>query len=488
MNIKISKLTTVSFAAMAALTVLQYLTYRGSTPFFKSPWIWYLNGASNSTLVIDGLIFLILGILVLSGFFYFQEHSKISVKNILLLIIFALVIKPVGSSDFAYFLSVGKIASENKNIYLETWRIESFGEPKGGENAGLRSGLTYGPLTVPLFKVFYRWSGGNLIYFSLLMKFFNLLGIYLAAVVLIKIKKYFGQQFDQKTMLYILLSTPLILFEAVINGHFDVWWILFVLLAIYAAVKNLWQYALLLLFISIWIKFVPIIVLPIFLALFISRLDRKNLVSNLNKMFIGVLITIPVSVISWSGLWSGFRVFSSLFGQARWISMSIYHVIYNTANIFFDPTADFIRFNIIMFCSTLFLLALAIYLVFPIISKFTVAIFHRTSIDDKYFIKTIFVAFTVYLLLLQKGIWSWYYIWPFMFGFLIADFEASKHFKKLFVYITTVPLAFYLLVYFFIFILRVSTFTEYYLYVLAMASINIIPIYYLLRWRKTNFS
>ncbi len=248
------------------------------------------------TVVFSGLLFLYLKI---------KKHlttedvsKKIFTSAIYFFVIFQLLlilIPPIGSADVYNYIFTTKV--------LTYYQQSPYLVPEGFFNndplidltftRAHNVGLIYGPLWLLFYIIPSLLSNlaSNLwlsvVFFKLMAIIFNIGSAYLIFKILEITKekyKYTG------TILY--MFNPFLLFEAANNGHNDILMIFFILLSLFAWLKNKYYLGLIFLILSSLIKITSIVLLPIFVLIVANN---KKLLKNkatfiINSVLIFVLI------------------------------------------------------------------------------------------------------------------------------------------------------------------------------------------------------
>ena len=235
------------------------------------------------------LITLYVGLFVL--FYNIIKHLKHNTKALTYLafgfrVIFILAI-PNLSQDFYRFIWDGRMILEGINPYLFT--VESFisqGKFPVAEGLELRAGMgdlnashftNYPPINQLCFAIAGLFAGK-----SILGSVFVLRLLIIAADFG---TLHFGKKLLEKLKLpahnifwYIL--NPFIIIELTGNLHFEGVMIFFLIWSLYLLYVGKWQYSAVVLALSISVKLIPLIFLPLFFQWFLKRNDHKKEVST----------------------------------------------------------------------------------------------------------------------------------------------------------------------------------------------------------------
>ncbi|MBU2235436.1 hypothetical protein KKA01_00040, partial [Patescibacteria group bacterium] len=115
--------------------------------------------------------------------------------------------------------------------------------------------------------------------------------------------------------LFLYLWNPLILFEAVNNAHNDMLMISIVLAAIYFLLKKKYSTSLLVLLLSVLLKYITLVIVPVFLYFVLKNIPQLNKkVKFVLKTGIAVII---VTTLFYIPFWEGAEIFKGLFQQTQ---------------------------------------------------------------------------------------------------------------------------------------------------------------------------
>lgn len=265
------------------------------------------------------------------------------------------------------------------------------------------SGTIYGPLWM-IFSVSLTKLADNNINLALIL--FKILAIIF----------YFGNLFLIYKILLILKSkylkfgvllyawNPLILFEAINEGHNDIAMIFFVLLAIYFLLKNHKNLVLPVLTLSILLKYITILLLPLFFIFLIKKTPqlREKIKFGLSQLFIICAIAIVLFLPFWQGqaTLSGFRL--------QVASISIYHL-----SVF--------PYLISLFSRNVFLIRYISYISFILI-YFAIIFYGFKKINgEQKLIKASFWILASYLFFTSLWFQVWYLVWLIPLGIIIGE-------------------------------------------------------------------
>ena len=207
-----------------------------------------------------------------------------------------ILLYPVGALDvFNYMIELKLAYHYDQNPYLVTfaaYRADSFALPAFLVDVP----LFYGPVWLLLSGVPALVVGfEDYVHLLLALKTFNLL---LLALTALAINMYQEETKRGWLAAYLFLANPLILFEGVGNAHNDVLMTLFMIAALLALKRRSWT-AGALLTLSVLVKFITVILAPLFLLVMVTgkRIKRRLVAS--------ALLSLAVAVAALAPFWAG---------------------------------------------------------------------------------------------------------------------------------------------------------------------------------------
>ena len=247
-----------------------------------------------------------------------------------------LIAEPNLSQDFYRFIWDGELIKNGINPYLYTPdQVLEHGEVVIANMEGLRSGMSdlnarhfsnYPPINQILFALAAVLGGGSIMGSMVVMR----LTIILADVGTL----YFGRKLLQKLNLskhsiFWYFLNPLVIIELTGNLHFEGVMLFFLVWSFYLISKNQWAFASPLYAISIMVKLVPLLLLPIF----VKYLGFKKSVLFYVLVGLGCLLILypfysPVFIDNYSetvGLWfSNFEFNAGIYNLVKKIAVTYY--------------------------------------------------------------------------------------------------------------------------------------------------------------------
>ncbi len=243
-------------------------------------------------------------------------------------------VDPTLSDDLNRYRWHGKLQAAGGNPYLETPadpRWESLRDPTYPDINRKDLPSVYGPVLEHLYAGYYRlvaWLENDELQQVRLFKLpFALLelGVALALVRLLAVMGL------PRQWLLIYLWSPLMVVEFWAQGHNDPVAVLFVLLALAAALKSRWSWAFAWLTLAALTKFWPAILLPFFLL----RQEKGRWVFRWKPALISIPIAVVVSWPYFDGIWRVQELLRGFLGEWR-NNDSLYGLLYALAGEDFE--------------------------------------------------------------------------------------------------------------------------------------------------------
>lgn len=483
-----------AWVVLFLFTVPQYIKMAQSGCAFYPTWLACGDVQHSPKLLMVIAVFFFFSVFVFTGYkilnWYLdnidQKVSKLTMVLSFFYLAFPFFTLPIGSGDIMYYFNAGRAYAGGINVYVQPWiMFNPFA--LSVYNGSAVTGVMYGPIMVELFKDFFKLSIGSAILFIFIWKFFMLTLFLLCGASLFYIISKINKTMERSTFLSFWLLQPLVLFEIIASGHFDLLWIIFLLGAIYFGEQKNWFWVIIFLIIGTWIKFLPLIFVPWFMLWWLQDMRnghwQKKLFSTMAGLFIGAGIT----VLFWGPFWVGPVVFNPIIIQSKWAAQSVFAGIYYSlkpiSNYMFASNSHYI---LTRFVHALLLITVC-YFLYPYFIKVIRMVFKKETMADNDFFQAIIITMVVYLFVWQKSFWPWYATWVVVLA--IPQYLRHKNYflKKIILWLGTVPLLFYPIFYFNYIITggdsSVELWFNYYLFFLIMAY----PLFQLFRWRKLNY-
>lgn len=462
--------------------------------FFTNGW---LACAPQSDL--DGLQVFVIIFLIIAAFACFLWVTRLlwqsndqtidipkKLKYILLgLGVLAVFVVPLGTSDMPYYFSAGKAMSQNLNPYFDKWTLQVDFSDRGA--FAPTAGFPYGPIMALASGLFYRISYDNVLVFMLAWKFFMLLTLVACGFLTMKLAEMLSGGKNSTTWYVLWFAQPILLFEWLVNGHFDGLWLLSVLLAIYAAHTKRWWLLAPALVVGVWIKFIPILLAPFFALWWWQDINMQTWKKNISQMAFGLVIAGLITFFSWQPYWAGPAVFASIISQSKFASMSIFATAYYSLKpLFVWLLADQAHFYLTRLVQGTLLLAV-IYLLYPIIKKCLAVLFRKTKLESGEYVQTIFIFMLVYLMVWQKSYWPWYGVWFLPLSLIAYKVYQHPYVLKIGMWFCLSSPIYHILSWI---TLRTDAISkdELWFYYLSVGITMVYPLYLIFKWRQKNFA
>ncbi len=414
--------------------------------YFLNSWPFCKEFISTSESVAQGVVLVSVFSFLSFGFIALwrkiEESKKYPTLGFMVVsIVAACLVLPFSSFDLNYYFNVGKTVNLGSNPYISTWEIV----PEYTSDALVKSaeGVMYGPITVQTFHYVYVLSNGNIAIFIGLIKTLIITAFVGCSILTYSILKKYMPGTNRTSFCLFYLLQPLLLWEWVVNGHFDAWWLFWVLLAIGSAMKNKWWLVCVALSIGVWIKFIPILMFPWFALWWWQETNKENSKRQITQLLIGVGLSAVITVLVWAPYWTGLEVFSSLAIQSKWVIHSLFAVVYYTFQPLFESVMGSNFHWLLTRVVHGLLFGMVCYWLYPYIKKVLLIIIKKATWDMPQYVTALFVTMLVYSAVWQKSLWPWYVAWLLPFAVLILRSRPQEHIRKIYLYLSIAPLFFY---------------------------------------------
>jgi len=248
------------------------------------------NMSMENIMAVASVFTLLIGLYL---FLTLRNKVNLKQKSIIVLaaaIIFLLFITPplLSVDIYAYVIYAKSMATSNINIYSNSLSDLASNPWIKEINVWWNTlPAAYGPLFY--FIIMPIGLAGNILTASYLYKIVNII-FYIFTLFLLK-KLINLLSLDSK-IFYLFLLNPSLLIHVFLDGHNDILIIFLLLLSIYFLIKNKNEYAVISNSLSILIKYIPVIFLPVFVFK-----NGKNYVSNVLKTILITAVLITISLI-----------------------------------------------------------------------------------------------------------------------------------------------------------------------------------------------
>lgn len=294
-------------------------------------------------------------------------------------------------------------------------------------------------------------------------------------------------QHTEKNFFLFWCVQPVLLFEWVGNGHFDVVWIAALLLAIVFGLQRRWWLTWICLVVSIWIKFIPLLVAPWFLIWWWQDIRGQWLKIGV-QVCIGIFESVVGTYLAWLHFWAGFKVFEPLVLQSKWAVSSIFSIFYYSL---FPLFQTFLHENTHWFLTRAVqgvLVIIVYYMLFPYVKKFLLTLFKKDTFDTPQVIQAILITLATYLCIWQKSIWPWYIAWLLPFGILLQGMIKNRLLERAVRWFSIGPFVFYMLWLPPWLFGKTDSTPELWFFYAFIGIAVIYPLISLVQWRRHNFA
>lgn len=284
---KISIIGFILIGILFSVPSILFLKTHESIDGYNGTLYYFLHTNSLKHTILGVVVFILL--LISSFLMYFKiiKNSKnLNIKKVLLFVLIVgftfIIALPNTSTDVFFYMGTGRVLEEygQNPYYMTIAEILKYNpEDLILKNSGPWKYVTvvYGPIWIIISFVLNKICFGSVTFLLYIFK--------IAALLIHVVNCYIIYKITKKKIFAILYGfNPLILIEFLINGHNDIYLLFFVLMAIYFLKnkKNIW-FCLLMLAISVGIKYLTIALVPIFVLYY---LQDKKMLNKLGWIFI----------------------------------------------------------------------------------------------------------------------------------------------------------------------------------------------------------
>ncbi|HYE59970.1 MAG TPA: hypothetical protein VEA18_02190 [Candidatus Kapabacteria bacterium] len=482
-----------SWFALVLFTVISYQAIAAKRCFFQSNTL--LCGETASLLQRVAIFVLVTSVV---GIFFLISRTlwkKMTEENaapitsyaiIGCILFMAIFVVPFGSSDMSYYFGAGRAIEHGLNLYIDQWVMEKdFVYPV---SSSVITGFSYGPIIASAFHGLYRLSGGDIISFMLLWKMIMALALVVCVWLSYVVAKALGGTVSKKSAIVLLLLQPMFVFEWVVNGHFDVLWIISVLGAIFFAHRKQWWAVLPLLAIGIWIKFIPALVTPFFFLWWWQSLTKETWKIQVLHTAIGCLLSLGITLASWLPYWSGPIVFQSIIIQSKWAVISLFAVVYYGLQPLFEMVFQENTHWYLTRTTHALLLILLITCLWPYIKKLFAILFRRLTWNTAQFIQAMFIFLLAYLFIWQKSFLPWYGGWFLPLGFVLYSLTHEIKVMRIISWVSIAPFMYYILWLADWIATGTDAGSEWWFYASMFLFVAVYPLWQVWQWRKEDYT
>lgn len=483
-----------AWLVLAANSIVKYSLVWGRQCYFQVSWLSCRADLSvGEKVAVAGVITIVFAAFILYGRQAWQALKNPPAEEKkswwrywpAAIVALACVVVPFGSSDMNYYFNAGKAIHEGINPYIQEWpNRKDFVWPV---EKNMVTSFSYGPLTASVFAWLYSLSD-NVVWFMIAWRVI-MLGFFVGSgALVVTLLKLYGADFNPTAVRMLWFTQPLLLFEWLVNGHFDVVWLVFLLLAFWAAHFKKWWLAIPCLVIGIWVKFIPVFMLPWFVLWWWQGVNKGTWRPQLGQAAIGLVLGGLITVAAWYPYWVGPGVFNSLIIQSKWAVTSYFAIIYYSLQPLFGwwlGTGAHWYLTRVVHAA---LFAVVVYLLIPYVKQVWRLIFKKISWDDSAYLTAIFVTMLVYLFVWQKSFWPWYAAWLLPFGIILSVHKNNWYAHKIAVWISLAPLTFYPVWLINWFITGADGGSKLWFYYFFVLTVSGYPLYLLFKWRQKKYA
>lgn len=195
----------------------------------------------------------------------------------------------------------------------------------------------YGPLFILLGTIPSLLGGHNLMLNMLFFKTLALVSHFGGIALIFLITRRLSSGATAASVLFYAWN-PLVLFEALGNGHNDATMMFFVLLAFYLALSDRHEAAVMALTASILVKYITLLLLPILVLYALNRCGEWR--SRFLFLTRSVTAAGLIAILIYSPFWQGYSTLQGLLGQANIFISSLPTVILLLLQNRFDPATS----------------------------------------------------------------------------------------------------------------------------------------------------
>lgn len=356
-------------------------------------------------------IFFLLGWTIVIHYIYSKaDFSKIKTDILLYTIILAtitpLILLPINSTDIYSYITRGRILSVfNQNPYQVNYAEIQDINFQPLKNLWSYKKPAYSPLFIIISSGLSYLSRNSVLKSIYTFKIFFYIIYFLSSYLVYKVIK-------NKKTLFLFAFHPLIIFESINNGHITILVLLFLLSSVYFLQKRGFLYeslSLLFLLFSVFIKYIPIIFVPLYFIYIHKRSSLRNVLSQL-AIFTTFLFTFYI-------------VFIHPFGGFANIFIGVIEVV----NFQFAPILatfpSLIKKITLIFTANTFFIKVSSYLVFLTVYVPLLIYFYtkKQVANISSLLLTMTITYLAMLLFAINWLYSWYYLIPLTLCILQMD-------------------------------------------------------------------
>lgn len=262
-----------------------------------------------------GLLIVILSLIYYLSYklFLANKSLRVVIPCMLIFCVILLLTPPFSSADLFHYVFFPKIVlTYHDNPYISpiiNYSHDVFFTSGSIIRMWMNEPLVYGPVWLLLAIIFNFWALKSI---SLAILSFKLMATVFFIGCLFLVYK-ISDLVDNRNKIIntsLFAWSPLILFESINNGHNDIIMLFFLLLAVYALVKEKYFWVIPSLFLSFLIKYITIIFLPFFLFYLWHHYSEKE---QRKKILLSILLSLIILVSVYLPFWRGFITLKGAF-------------------------------------------------------------------------------------------------------------------------------------------------------------------------------
>src|SRR5437660_393818 len=345
----------------------------------------------------------------------------------------AFLLAPWGSFDSFYYRGVANVILSGHNPYFDALhRVNPFAATLGDIQPG---GVVYQPIWLALTAALTWLAHGSILLGIYLFKLLAL-GSHLAlAALLIRLARHL--KISDKALPAAYLLNPLILFEFLGQGHFDILMMCFVIGALIFLFSRKLLLSSLSLAAAFNIKLTALAFLPLIAFYIWNTLGMPGLL----RLAFTAIPFLAFTVILYAPFWRGLDTLSGLKWQSKWIANSLFSGVYSAIGLVLQKLGrlNLLDHQVPRILTFLFLLPpLATLLKWHQILWAWITRRQKMSIQD--FLNLTVIALMIYVLVIQRSYWPWYLALIFPVALLL---NPQSLVRKLVLWLTISALAYY---------------------------------------------
>jgi len=317
--------------------------YNNKYYFPKEDYIKYLE--SPATIALLSILIALFTIIIIQKVNW-QKYLKLIIIVFLLISSILISLPVVSSSDIFQYIFHAKIYNQYKQNPYTLYPYQFPDDILLDKVSDRQITAIYGPVWTLISIGLNKISMNDLELNVMLIKILNFIFIILTALLIFKIAK----PNEKYLALFFFILNPIIFYEFLLDGHNDIAMIFFIVLAIYLLKTKKYFWILPASTLSILIKPLTIILLPIIFLYLIKRTNLSNVISS-------IILSIIIFILSWLPFYQGIE---TLKGFKKISSQASHPLLYLTnlfnLNLYYTKIAMLIFFIIIYLVVIIYIL------------------------------------------------------------------------------------------------------------------------------------